>query len=344
MAVVFALAIVATGFAVAHIEGGYASVRRGVVPVLAAGGVMALSVWVLTVLDAPQIASVVPGLAGCLVLWAIAGRTNASRTRRLETEDSASTTPSRSMSFHTAFLPYYLLIGLTVLSQAPWVKDLGKTLVWGLNYPGLTTALGYAVKAESLYARIGLVSHPAPLLVGAALASFAIYRGSGIWRPRVAREAAKVTFRQCVPTTVGIATMVMMALAMNDTGMTTLLAEGIALATGALFPLISPFIGVLGCFMTGSNTNSNIMFGSLQLETAKGLGLSTVIIAAAQSVGGSLGSAIAPAKVLIGSAVVGLDGREGQVMSRAIPYCLLIVLLVGIEVWLFVYVLFRDLP
>ncbi|MHB1414796.1 MAG: L-lactate permease, partial [Chloroflexota bacterium] len=115
-------------------------------------------------------------------------------------------------------------------------------------------------------------------------------------------------------------------------------------ATGSVFPLVSPFVGVLGCFTTGSNTTSNVMFGALQMETAKGLGISTVLVAAAQSIGGSLGSIIAPAKVMVGTAVVGLGGRESDVMRRAIPYCLLLVLLVGVECWLFVYVLFANVP
>jgi lactate permease len=95
--------------------------------------------------------------------------------------------------------------------------------------------------------------------------------------------------------------------------------------------LFSPYIGVLGCFMTGSNTNSNVMFGALQVETALTLGISPLIIASVQSIGGSLGSAIAPAKVLIGSSLVGLVGREHEVMRKAIPYCLIIVFLVGLE-------------
>jgi lactate permease len=131
---------------------------------------------------------------------------------------------------------------------------------------------------------------------------------------------------------------------MNDTGMTTMLAQGMAKTTGVLFPVFSPFIGVLGAFLTGSNTNSNVMFGALQVETAKVLGVSTTIMAAVQSVGGSVGCSIAPSKVLIGTATVGLDGRESEVMNRTIPYCLLITFLVGINAWVFAYVMFRSLP
>ena len=89
--------------------------------------------------------------------------------------------------------------------------------------------------------------------------------------------------------------------------------------------------------MTGSNTNSNVMFGVLQQETANALGIATVTVASAQSIGGSLGSAIAPAKVLVGTAIVGLSGKENEVMRKTIPYCLLIVFLVGIQTWIVIH-------
>ncbi len=344
MALFFALPIVTCGFAVAHVHGGLAAVRRSAVPVLVTGAVMSFLTWLLNILGAPQIASVFPGLAGCVVLWATARLVApAEKPTPAVQGGSAAADGRRGLSFNLAFLPYYVLIVLTALSQIPAAKDAMQPYAWGLDYPEMRTALGYVAAAEHLYAKVSILNHPAPLIVGAALVSFLVYIAVGAWRPQVGRAAAKVTVKQCVPTSVGIATTVMMALIMNDTGMTTTLAQGIARATGAVFPLLSPYVGVLGCFMTGSNTTSNVMFGALQMETAKGLGISTVVISAAQSAGGSLGSAIAPAKVLVGAAVVGLSGREGEVMARAIPYCIVLVLLLGIQAWLFAYVLFRGL-
>ena len=92
--------------------------------------------------------------------------------------------------------------------------------------------------------------------------------------------------------------------------------------------------------MTGSNTNSNVMFGLLQYETAQALGITSITIASVQSIGGSLGSSIAPAKVLVGTAIVGISEKKtdkdlyGEVMKRTIPYCLILVLLVGIQAWI----------
>jgi lactate permease len=68
-----------------------------------------------------------------------------------------------------------------------------------------------------------------------------------------------------------------------------------------------------------------------------------VIIAAVQGVGGSIGGCVAPAKVLLGSTMVGLEGRESEVLNRTIPYCLGIALMTGITAWVFTNVLFRGL-
>ena len=127
----------------------------------------------------------------------------------------------------------------------------------------------------------------------------------------------------------------MMALIMSDSGMTNVIAQGIANVFGSFFPLVSPYIGVLGSFITGSNTNSNVMFGVLQQNTAIVLGKSAVLMAAAQSVGGSLGVAISPSTIMTGAANVGLNGRENEIMKITMKYCLINVLFVGI----FVYIL-----
>ncbi len=334
MAALFALPTIVTGFAVAHLQGGVASLRRGIPIVLVMGGSMALCLWVLALVGAPQVASLVSGLVGCGVGW-LAAQTPLLRAPTKEPAQRAE--PSEAQDgpgFHMAFLPYYAVLALSVLSQLPAVKDLGAPLFWGLDYPATETGAGYAVESQDSYAKIRLLRHPAPLILLSLALTYGIFLARRSWKPGAGLSAIRKTYSQCVPTSVGIATMVMMALVMTDTGMTVLLGRTIADITQAAFPVFSPYIGVLGTFMTGSNTNSNVMFGVLQQETAGALGVSAVTIAAVQSIGGSLGSAIAPAKVLVGTAIVGLSGKEGEVMKRTIPYCLLIVLLVGIQAWI----------
>jgi len=126
--------------------------------------------------------------------------------------------------------------------------------------------------------------------------------------------------------------MVMMALVMNDSGMTDALAQGVRLIGGPLFPLFAPFLGGLGSIMTSSNTNSNVTMGALQVQIAHALTLSPVLIAVAQTVGGSLGAGISPDKAVIGASVAGIQGREGEISRKAAPYIVGIMAVVGIEV------------
>ena len=330
MAILFALPIIATGFAVAVMVSGWAAAKKGAPAIVLVGVTVSFFVWLMAFWGAAQIASIVPGLVGSGMVWLMCKtKLLGDGTGTIKTSDLGA--PNNKMSFHMAFLPYYLLIFLSVISQIPSIKEAASHLYFGIDYPRLETSLGYVMEPVKGYARIRLLNHPAPLIVATIIFTFLIFRGSGHWQKGAATIALRKTVRQCLRTTIGIATMVMMALIMTNTGMTDILANGIARVTGVVFPVFSPFIGVLGCFMTGSNTNSNVMFGALQMETALSLGISPLVIASVQSIGGSLGSAIAPAKVLIGSALVGLVGREHEVMRKALPYCLVIVFLVGLE-------------
>ena len=123
---------------------------------------------------------------------------------------------------------------------------------------------------------------------------------------------------------------------MEHTGMTTLIAEGLSRSIGAVYPLISPLMGMLGAFATGSNTNSNILFGPMQKGVAVLLKISPIVLLAAQTTGGSLGSMIAPAKLAVGSSTNSMKGREGEVLRITLPIGLVIGLLIGLLVWLVV--------
>jgi lactate permease len=340
MAILFVVPIVTTGFAVAHIYGGFSAIKRGTPAILITSAVMGFSCWLMTIIGAAQLASLIPGLLGCGTM-ALLARTGLYREAKAGGPTGQVVAP-RELGFNLAFSPYYILILLSIASQIKGISRIIAPYAFGMDYPAVQTTMKFAVKAEKMYARIGM-SHPAPLLLMAAILSFLVFSAAGRWKPGVAIKAFKTTLTQCIPTSVGIISMVMMALVMVDSGMTFLLAQGMAKATGRLFPLASTYIGVLGAFLTGSGANSNVMFAALQVETAKALGISTVIIAAAQSVGGSIGGAVAPAKVLLGATMVGLDGRESEVMNKTVPYCAAVALCTGIVAWSFVYIFFRTL-
>ena len=325
MALLFAVAIFATGFEVLYIEGKGSAIKRGAVPVLCAAVIMSFLLWLMTYLNMSQIATLIAAVGGCgfLALWA--------SKHRSEKQKSAE---KPLMSFHLAAAPYYMVIAITLIAQLPPIKAVVGSLGWGLDYPAVTTAFGYTAEAVVEYSKIKFFSHPAPILLVSALVGGALYIRKGKTDIGVYQRALKTTIKKCIPTSVGISTMVMMALIMGDSGMTNMIAQGIAKVCGNFYPLLSPFIGVLGSFITGSNTNSNIMFGLLQYQTGLLIGVSGVLLAAAQSVGGSLGVSMAPSTIMMGAANVGLDGQETTIMRKTMKFCLLNALLVGIVVFI----------
>jgi lactate permease len=153
------------------------------------------------------------------------------------------------------------------------------------------------------------------LLAFAALLAYVLYRwqGSALGSGGLGRIAAE-TARPMLPVTLGLLAMVALAAVMEQAGMIQALATALANAAGNGFAVVSPWIGALGAFVTGSNTSSNLMFAALQARTADVLGLDLPMILALQNVGGALGSVVSPTKVIVAVSTLGMIGQEGRVM------------------------------
>jgi lactate permease len=103
--------------------------------------------------------------------------------------------------------------------------------------------------------------------------------------------------------------------------MPLVLAQGVSAVTDVYWPLFSPTIGALGAFIAGSNTVSNMMFSLFQFATAESIGLDArgaAIVVALQAVGGAAGNMICVHNVVAASATVGLIGREGDLIRKAL--------------------------
>jgi lactate permease len=122
--------------------------------------------------------------------------------------------------------------------------------------------------------------------------------------------------------------------------MTDVLARGLAQASGAAFPLVAPWIGALGAFVSGSNTSSNLLFGMLQRRTAEVLAIHVAWILAAQTAGGAIGSVLSPTKVSVGATSARGASRseaegpaadqEGRIIRRLVRYAAPLLLGLGV--------------
>jgi len=113
-------------------------------------------------------------------------------------------------------------------------------------------------------------------------------------------------------------------------------AMGLAMThTGVLFPFFGTLLGWLGVALTGTDAGSNALFGSLQVITANRLGLSPVLMAAANSAGGVMGKMIGAQSIIVGCAAVGEEGKEGDLFRAVLPHSIALAALVGLIVYFF---------
>jgi len=110
---------------------------------------------------------------------------------------------------------------------------------------------------------------------------------------------------------------------------------GIALTgTGAAYPFFAPLLGWLGVALTGSDTSSNAMFGSLQRVTAEQLDLDPLLICTANSTGGVMGKMIDAQSIVVSATATGTHRQEGTILRRVFPHSLALAGLMGLLVWL----------
>ncbi len=115
---------------------------------------------------------------------------------------------------------------------------------------------------------------------------------------------------------------------------------GLAFAkTGFLYPFFGTMLGWLGVALTGSDTSSNVLFGSLQKITAGQLGLSPTLMAAANSSGGVMGKMIDAQSIVVASTATRWYGHEGEILRYVFFHSLVLAALVGVLVFLQAYVL-----
>jgi L-lactate permease len=145
------------------------------------------------------------------------------------------------------------------------------------------------------------------------------------------------TVRQLRLPVVTIAFILSIATVMNYSAMTSSMALSLA-RTGVLFPFFSAWLGMIGVFLTGSDTSSNTLFGPLQATTAKLSGLDPVLMGATNSSGGVMGKMISPQNLSVGAAGVGAVGREGEIFARVFVHSLILTGLIGVLAMLQAYV------
>jgi lactate permease len=327
----------ACGGVVAFVAGGWRGLRHTLPAVFLLSAVMGITQHLLVTNGLWTLGATGGAMAG-LVVGVLLTRLPVYRHARAE-DGLEGQTPTKLLGFKQLALAFSAYIVLVVLAFAlnliQPINTALNSVSFNLHFPQLETALGWVTPAEA-GRKIVLFGHPGAMLLYASIIAYLIYARAGYLKPGALGRILGKVGRGAVNSSLGIIAMVGMAVIMSHSGMTNLLAQGLSQSFGAAYPVISPFIGALGAFLTGSNNNSNVLFAGLQMRTAQLLGLSVSLTLASQTAGGSLGSVMAPAKVIVGCSTVGLGDNEGVVMGKILLYGLIPVALVAVVVVLLV--------
>ncbi|MFB3777596.1 MAG: L-lactate permease [Bryobacteraceae bacterium] len=156
--------------------------------------------------------------------------------------------------------------------------------------------------------------------------------------PKRFGKVLAATGRQLFLTEVTIAAVLALAYLMNYCGATATMGLALA-ATGAVFPFFSAILGWLGVFLTGSDTSANALFGNLQVVTANRLGMSPVLMAAANSSGGVMGKMISLQSIAIAAAATGMASSEESKLFRfTLRHSIILACAIGLLVVFYAYV------
>lgn len=148
-------------------------------------------------------------------------------------------------------------------------------------------------------------------------------------RPRVVLQSGIKTLQQLKLPGLTVLFIVGLAYLYNYSGMAFTLGAAVARA-GAVFPLVSSYLGWVACFLSGSDTASNLLFGNLQVAAAHQLHLSPVLLAATNSSGAVAGKMISPQNIAVGVTTVGLIGQEGKVLYGTFWHSVLMAAVIGL--------------
>lgn len=340
-------------FWIMAIMDGWRGVKETWPAVIVAGGSFAIAQFLSSNFLGPELPDIISSLASLISLTLFLRIWQPVRIFRFsETESPHAGQPVKRQKYTTgqvvrAWMPFLFLTATVTVWSIPPFKALfakGGALaesVLSLPVPGLdgwVTRMPPVVAQPSSWPaifKLDLLSATGTAILVAALVAIIFLK----MKPRTAVVTFAETLKELMLPIYSIGMVLAFAFISNYSGLSATLALALALAhTGHAFTFFSPFLGWLGVFLTGSDTSSNALFAALQATTAQQIGVSDILLVAANTTGGVTGKMISPQSIAIACAAVGLVGRESDLFRFTVKHSLIFTCLVGIITTLQAYV------
>jgi len=342
-------------FWIMAIMDGWRGVKETWPAVIVAGGSFAIAQFLSSNFLGPELPDIISSLASLICLTLFLRRWQPVRIFRFEERDAADAMPGAQRytlaQIVRAWMPFLFLTATVTLWSIPPFKALfakgGALYDWVFTVPvpllhELVARMPPVVSQATPYAalfKFDVVSATGTAILVAALLSILWLR----MKPRAALQTFAETLKELALPIYSIGMVLAFAFISNYSGLSATLALALA-HTGQAFTFFSPFLGWLGVFLTGSDTSSNALFAALQATTAQQIGVSDILLVAANTTGGVTGKMISPQSIAIACAAVGLVGKESDLFRFTVKHSLIFTCMVGVITTLQAYVLTWMIP
>ncbi|MEO6843135.1 MAG: L-lactate permease [Bradyrhizobium sp.] len=249
-------------------------------------------------------------------------------------------TPLTPAELFTALLPWIILCIILLIWGTGWFKAaVNPSFTWNYAVPELHNMINkVAPVVPAPTKESAIFSFTYVSFTGSGMLLAAIIAGliMGLSPAKIASEYVR-TIKLCAYSLITISAMLAIGTLTRLSGVDATLGLAFA-ATGVLYPFFGTLLGWLGVALTGSDTSSNILFGNLQKITSQQLGLSPILMGAANSSGGVMGKMIDAQSIVVASTATNWVGHESTILRFVFKHSITLACLVGLFIMLQAYV------
>ncbi|UHA75438.1 L-lactate permease [Paenibacillus sp. 481] len=315
-------------FLLIFIMNGFKGIKEVLPAILVVATTYTVTQVVITLFLGPELANIIPALLsmGALALFL---RTWKPKHIFLLHNQETEIVHHTAGDVIKAWSPFYLLSLFVLAWSLPAFKQLfmqGGALAF--------TKLQFGIPGSTLSSSIDFVSATGTAILLACLVTILTTKSISM---AASVELLGKTVSEFWISIVMICAVLGIAKLMTYAGLTNALGESVA-KTGTLFPLLSPVLGWIGVFMTGSVVNSNTLFASIQATAASIVGTNSTLLVTANTAGGVMAKLISPQSIAIATAAVSATGKESELTKMTIRYS--VGLLAFVCIWTFILSLF----
>lgn len=310
--------------------------------ILVSGCSFGISMWLTATFLGPELPAIVAPLLSLLCLALFLKVWKPVNTFRFKDEDNTKnieTKPNHSLgTVIKAWSPFIILTGLITVWGIPSIKRILATTTISIEWPGLhnlilkaTPIVSEPVPYGAVYSFDWLAAAGTSILIASFISMFVVKMSFSSWLETYVQNLKELKYPL-----ITISCVLGFAYIANYSGLSSTL--GLAAAkTGGLFPFVSPILGWLGVFLTGSDTSSCALFGNLQRISATQIGVNPVLTVASNATGGVAGKMISPQSLAVAAASTGLVGRESEIFRYTLKHSVAMILLISVMTYALSY-------